>query len=193
MYDAAIVEAAKATPLGDSIEIVHEADKKIVDGATTWPVVLAAKNHFYEVAKAANPNVLVVNTITGWTAEPTSGRDLQRWGQIKADVLGIDADGINPTSGSYPNYESEIKAAVAFIKTFAGNGYRHWSVPEFGSRRMQTDATGVNRIAWALDYAAKFEAAGARSVDWYDYDMDGIGDAFSLQNEIDAWRSVVAN
>jgi hypothetical protein len=53
-YDTQIAAAAKGASAGDAIELVHEADKKIADGITTWPVVLAAKNHFHDVAKAAN-------------------------------------------------------------------------------------------------------------------------------------------
>lgn len=189
-YDAQIAAAAKATPAGDSIEIVHEADKKITDGNTTWPVVLAAKNHFYDVAKAANPNVLIANTVTGWTAEPTSGRNLAQWGQIKADILGIDCDGINPATGAYPNYDAEIAAAVAFVKTHAGNGYRNWAVPEFTAGRQASDTDGARRAAWSTDLAQKFRANQALYVDYFDYN-NTPNEALELPHEINSWKAFV--
>ncbi len=190
-YDAQIAAAAKATPAGDSIEIVHEADKKITDGNTTWPVVLAAKNHFYDVAKAANPNVLIANTVTGWTAEPTSGRDFERWGQVKADIVGIDCDGVNPATGAYPSYDAEIAAAVAFVKAHAASGYRSWAVPEFTAGRQAADTDGSKRIAWFQDVAAKFTANGARYVDYFDYN-NTPNEALELPDEIAAWKTFVS-
>jgi hypothetical protein len=188
-YDAQIAAAARATPAGDSIEIVHEADKKIINGNTTWPVVLAAKNHFYDVAKAANPNVLIADTVTGWTAEPESGRDLARWGQVKADILGIDADGVNPATGAYPSYDAEIAAAVAFVK--AAGSYRGWAVPEFTAGRQASDTDGSRRIAWMRDLAAKFRSSGAQYVDYFDYNHTPR-EALETPGEIAAWRALVS-
>lgn len=189
-YDAQIAAAAKGTPAGDSIEIVHEADKKITDGNTTWPVVLAAKNHFYNVAKAANPKVLIVNTVTGWTAEPASGRNFQQWGQIKADIIGIDCDGINPATGAYPNYDAEIAAAVTFVRTHGATGYKHWAVPEFTAGRQATDVDGSKRAAWMTELAHRFRENGALYVDYFDYN-NTPKEALEMPKEIAAWRAFV--
>jgi hypothetical protein len=192
-YDAAIAAAAKATPKGDVIEIVHEADHKITNGDTSFAVVLAAKNHFYTVAKAANPNVLIANTVTGWLTDPKSGGDFQRWGQVKADIIGIDCDGINPTSLPYPNYDDETKAGVAFVKAYAGNGYKYWAVPEFGAARMSGDASGTERVKWmAFNANNNFKANGALYVDWYDYSLSGHLLPLTLTNEINTWKTFVA-
>lgn len=189
--DAAITAMAKALNDGDVVEIIHEGDKKISDGVATWGPLLAGKNRFYDVVKAANPKVLVANTVTGWLTDPKSGKDVSIWGQIKADIFGIDCDGVNPTSLPYPNYDDEIATAVAFIKTYASNGYKYFAVPEFCATRMSVDADSVERVKWMNSYAAKFKANGALYVCWYDYDMS-VGNELTLTNEVNAWKALVA-
>ena len=189
-YDAQIAAAAEGTPAGDSIELVHEADKKITDGHTTWEVVLAAKNHFYDVAKAVNPDVLITNTVTAWTAEPTSGRDFERWGQIRADIIGIDCDGLNPATGDYPSYEAEVDAAVDFVESHSSAGYRYWAVPEFTAARQVSDTYGTKRAAWITDMAQEFRSNGALYVDYFDYNNTS-GEALELPSEIAAWKAFV--
>lgn len=189
-YDTQITAAAKGTMAGDVLEIIHEADKKITDGVATWGPVLAAKNHFYDVVKKANPDVLVANTVTGWLADPKSGNDFQRWGQIKADIIGIDCDGVNPKALPYPNYDGEIAAAVAFVKKYAANGYKYWSVPEFCATRMPVDPQSVERVKWMVTVTDKFKADKALYVAWYDYDMS-VGNELTLTNEINAWSTLV--
>ena len=189
-YDTQIAAAAEGTSAGDAIELVHEADKKIADGITTWPVVLAAKNHFHDVAKAANPDVLIVNTVTGWTADPMSGRNFEQWAEIRADIIGIDCDGINPATGAYPDYDAEIAAAVDFVENHAANGYDHWAVPEFTAGRQATDTDGSKRAAWLIEMANKFRDNGALYVDFFDYN-NTPREALEMPKEIAAWRSFV--
>lgn len=191
-YDDEIAAAARATRTGDVLELVHEADKKVSDGDTTWATVLAAKNRFYRVVKRANPRVLVANTLTGYTAEPASGRRLDRWARIKADILGIDCDGINPRTGPYPDYSDEVQAAVAFVTDHADRGYRYWSVPEFTAGRQPGDVDGTKRAAWIADTAAEFVRAGASYVMYFDYDNVGI-QQLTTPAEIATWRAIIAD
>lgn len=193
-HDAEITAAAKVTiPAGVTLvmEIVHEADLKVSNGSMTFATAVAAKSHFYDVVKQANPKVLVANTVTGWLADPASHNDFQRWGQVKADIIGIDCDGAQAKSLPYTNYDDEIKAAKAFVTTFAKNGYKYVSVPEWGTANLATDINGVDRVKWIMEYGAKFKAAGFLYVCWYDYHMVN-DDRLLLTNEINAFKSLVA-
>jgi hypothetical protein len=189
-YDADIAAAAKATPAGDVLELVHEADNKVRGGSITYATVKAAKNHFYDKVKAAKPSVLVANTVTGWLADPKSGLDVTQWGAIKADVFGIDNDGIHPSVLPYTNYDDEIATAVKFVSTYKANGYRYWAVPEFGCPRISTDTGGVARAKWMSAYGAKYKSSGALYADAYEYNSTANNE-LTTTAEVSAWKALV--
>lgn len=138
---------------GDAVEVWHEADKKVSDGAYSYPDLLARKNKFYDTVKRVRPDLLVVNTLTGWLLDPKSGKDPTRWGEVKADVLGVDCDGVRPSSLPYTNYEAETKSALEFIERFKANGYTLFAIPEFGCPRIVTaDPDGIERAKYHEAY-----------------------------------------
>lgn len=189
-FDEQVRQVARATPTGHVLEAWHESDKKVNDGAYPYDVAVAAKNRFYDLVKAENPDVLVANTITGWQAEPKAPHfaDLDRWGQVKADILGLDLDGIVPTKLPYPNFEDEVPVALAFLERHADRGYRHYAVPEFGAPRIDSvDRDGAARARWLEHYAQLFTETGALYVCLYEYDSTP-GYALTTAAEVDAWR-----
>lgn len=191
-YDAQITAMAKAAvPAGVTlvVEIVHEADLKVTNGSCTYETAVAAKSRFYDVVKKTNAKILVANTVTGWLADPASKNDFGRWGQVKADIIGIDCDGAQAKALPYTNYDAEIKAAKAFVKLFAANGYKYVAAPEWGTANLPTDINGVDRVKWIVEYGAKFQ--GFLYVCWYDYSMKN-DDRLTLTNEVNALKTLVA-
>lgn len=157
---------------GDCAEVWHEADKKVSDGAYTYEDLLARKNKFYDIVKKVRPGIRVVNTVTGWMMDPKSGKDPSRWGAVKADVFGIDCDGVRPTALPYTNYEAETKAALEFIEKYKANGYQWFAVPEYGCPRITaTDADGSKRALYH-DYYCNLWADSGKClyVTLYEYD-----------------------
>src|SRR5690606_32727525 len=144
-----IREVVRATPDGHVLEIWHESDKKVNDGLYSFQDIVAAKNRFYDVVKQENPKVLVANTVTGWLTDPKSKGDVDRWGQVKADIFGIDCDGVRPTKLPYTNYEDETARALKFIEDFDDMGYKWFAVPEYGCPRIiADDPDGVERAKY---------------------------------------------
>lgn len=184
--DAAITALAKATPAGDILEIWHEADLKVRKGTLDKTAVVAAKNRFYDLVKAANPHVLVATTYTGWLFEPKSGLDPQDWSGVRADLLGVDLDGISVTAPPYPDWSDEIPA----VKTCADQwGYAGWCVPELGAPRAGTgDTDGAIRAAWATACAKACD--GALYVAWFEYPTSPNYE-LTTTAEIAAWKTLI--
>ena len=191
--DSAITTAVNGARPGDVVEVWHEPDKKVTDGVDTYERLVAAKNYFFDKVKALRSDVLVCNTVTGWLFEPTrTGVDWRRWGAVKADIIGIDCDGIHPTKLPYTNYEGETTRARAFVEEFAHQGYRFYAVPEYGSSRISTDTDGAERAKayraqgerWKADPLCLFVAL-------YEYDPStAYTYRLTTQAELDAWRSL---
>lgn len=193
--DAEIATVVNGARDGDVLEVWHEADKKVTDGVDTYARLVAAKNYFYDKVKAINPEVLVANTVTGWLFEPTRNPapDWRRWGAVKADIIGVDCDGIHPTKLPYTDYTGETERARAFIQEFAANGYRFYAVPEYGSNRIPGDTDGVDRAKaytrhgemWAADPLCLFVTA-------YEYDpSSSYTYRLTTPAEIAAWKSLI--
>lgn len=184
--DAAVRAACVNLLPGDVVEVWHEADAKVKAGTLTFADVVARKNAFHDAVKRVRPDLVVANTLTGWTLDPKSRSDVDRWGQVRADLLGADCDGIH--SWPYPNYDDEIAAALAFLAKFPA--YSGWCVPEFGTSRQPEDADGSVRAAWAAGYGVKFAAAGAQHVPLYEYPST-VGNAFTTPAELAAWSALI--
>jgi hypothetical protein len=144
---------------GDCVEVWHEADKKVTDGILTYTDAVARKNAFYDTVKRVRPDLLVVNTLTGWLLDPKSKGDVERWAAVKADVLGVDCDGVRPTALPYTNYDDETRTALAFLEKHPT--YKWFSVPEFGCPRIPSaDPDGKLRAAYHQKYADLWAASG---------------------------------
>jgi hypothetical protein len=169
-YDAAIMAMLKPLPAGTVVEFMHELDAKVRAGSVTLAQGIAAKNHFYDVAKAANPGVLVWNTLTSWLFDPTSGLDPSAYAAVKCDGLGDDCDGINfPAKTTYYDYTN----AWAKFVTFAKAQGKPFSVPEFGAQRLTSDPDGTLHATWITRMGQMFAASGAKYVCFFDYPPEG--------------------
>ena len=106
--------------------------------------------------------------------------------------VGIDFDGINPSSsgGRYPF--SYFDAAFAKVPILKADGITTLLAPEFGSELATWDPTGSVRAAWITNYAAEFAADGFAQVDWFDNGKCGVGgyDLCDAPSKA-AWRAVI--
>jgi hypothetical protein len=187
--DTAVRNAVVNLKPGDMVEIWHEADKKVRDGVFSMTEAIARKNAFYEAVKRVRPDLLVANTLTGWEADPdnpTTRGNIDKWAQVKADVLGIDQDGAN--SWPYPDFKDEVPVVKKFVADF--EPYKKWTVPEFGAPARPEDPNDTVLASWMRDHATYFRDNGAYAVMWFDY--------FAANNyildspaELDAWRDMV--
>jgi glycerophosphoryl diester phosphodiesterase len=165
------------------LEILHEADHKVngAAGTGTYTVAqcIACKNKFYDVVKSVDSRFLVAATYTGYSFEINNTYNQDQWGPVKADILGIDLDGIHADPADvvngviqYPNYDSEPGVAKAFIDKWAANGYKWVAMPEWGTSRdgwydpdgkgplpsqhIGVDTTGTQRAAWIKKYGEQW-------------------------------------
>lgn len=189
--DTWVTSATKALLAGDGVEVWHEADAKVRKGQLTFTDVVARKNKFYDAVKRVRPDLRVVNTLTGQALSDYGKEEWQKWGVVKADLLGLDADGIHDTKAPLDiPYEDEIARVTLFLA--ANLSYTGWCVPEFGTSRPGWDSRGMERAAWAAKYAALFEAAGAVYVCLYDYESTP-GNRFVVASaEFDVWRGLTS-
>lgn len=187
--DAQIRAVAKATPAGHIIEIWHEADSKVRSGSIDKAKVIAAKNRFYDLVKAENPDALVCTTYTGWLFEPKSKLDPEEWADVKADLLGVDLDGIQ--SWPYVDYTDEIPRAADAARRW---GYAGWCVPELGMDIQPADTDGAARVEWIIKHARLLADAGAVYVAWFDYAMSAArtpGYQLHTPAEVAAWKALI--
>lgn len=167
--DAWVKQVTANLKPGDCVEVWHELDKKITDGVLTQADGEARKNKFFEVVARVRPDLLVVDTRTGWSLDPKSGKN-PRAIKVRAHVLGVDCDGVRPTKLPYTNYDGETTTALAMIAE--DNDYEWFAVPEFGCPRIPAeDPDGTKRATYHDVYAAKWKATGkCLFVTLYEYD-----------------------
>jgi hypothetical protein len=157
------------TPAGDIIEFYHEPDN---DGLSASGIadMIAAKNRLYEIKQQIKPSVLVAATMTGgFFANYTSESKRVPWYGLKADLVGLDADGVHDTTGPtyYMTYADEIAGVKAFMTH--GTTWKGWTVPEHGTSRQPWDTTGDARANWFTAQLKLFKDNGAYAVMLYDY------------------------
>lgn len=144
---------------GDCVEVWHELDKKITDKVLTQADGEARKNRFFDCVMRVRPDLLVVDTRTGWSFDPKSGKN-PRAIKVRAHVLGVDCDGVRPTKLPYTNYEAETATALAIIAE-DDNDYEWFAVPEFGCPRIPAaDPDGMTRAEYHDFYARTWKATG---------------------------------
>jgi hypothetical protein len=191
--DAAVQAACVNLRPGDVVEVWHEVDKKVRDGVFTRSEGVARKNAFFDCVGRVRPDLYVANTLTGWEfVNPATRGQIDGWADVKAHVIGADLDGINPTSGPYPDYRPNVAAVTGFLERAKAKGYRYWAVPEFNAKRQASDGDAARRTAWARDLAGAYDAAGALYVAWFDYSPDSDGlDTMTLPTEVASWQAIV--
>lgn len=199
--DSAITSMLNATPNGDIVEFYHEPDN---DGLTSTGIaeMIAVKNYLYDKAKAIKPGVLVAATFTGgfWASYGNDGTRDTWTSTLRADLLGLDADGVHDGTG--PTYDTSYSDEVANVKRYMTRHafkFPGWTVPEFGTSRQPWDTTGTPRANWFSTYAQVFADNGAYMVAVYDYDTSAhsaADDYNSLKTgtpEFTTWQGLVAS
>jgi hypothetical protein len=213
---AAVTAMVRSIPPADRprviLEAIHEGDEKVNRGAAAGysvPQVIAAKNRFADLVWAVDRNIKVAATYTGWLFDPDNPKHPDEWGTVKADVLGVDFDGIHATkvnadgTVAYPDYADEGARIRAFLTKWGGASghYRWWAVPEFGTSRdgklaLGADRDGTQRAAWIKAGADRFASTSfagspALYVAWYDYESTPGNVIVPGTPEFATWKAVI--
>jgi hypothetical protein len=197
--DSQIKALINRTMPGDIIEFYHEPDNDGLD-ATGVTNMIAAKNRLYSLVQQTKPSVHVAATMTGgFFANYTPESKRVPWYGLKADTLGLDADGVHDSTG--PTYDTSYVDEIAGVKAFmarnAANGWKYWTVPEFETSRQPWDTTGTPRADWLKAQARLFIDGGALAVMWYDYNTPehntptDYGQIYSGTPEYTAFQSII--
>ncbi|MGB3763172.1 MAG: hypothetical protein WA966_08115, partial [Ornithinimicrobium sp.] len=200
--DTQLISAFSDLQDGDMVEVWHESDVKYRKGADLTGM-LAMKNKFNDRVVALReagriPNLLTVNTWAGWSVDATSSVNPSNL-HARADLLGIDMDGIPTQNNFYPYAERQL--GDKFVSAYRAGGYTGWTVPEFSMPAVAVDPTHEKRIAWFQAQVAKLRqgvpAAGVpapRMIAWFDDDWASTAenDMLHSANEIAAWSELVA-
>lgn len=176
---------------GDVVEVWHEPDVKVREGVLDLAEVVERKNRFHDAVRQARPDLRVACTLSGWEADPANPRthgDLDRWSRVRADLLGLDLDGVHPEHLPYPDYHAEADGAVAFVAQHGG--YRGWCVPELGAPRIEGDTDGTARAEWLLVCGLMLDGADAAYVSLFEYPTVP-GYELTSKAELAAWGSFV--
>jgi hypothetical protein len=201
--EAQVIAACSNLRDGDLVEVWHEADVKYRKG-DDLAAMLAMKNQLHDrvvALRAAGriPKVLTVNTWAGWSVDSTSSVNPSNL-HCRADLLGIDMDGIPANDRFYPFVARQMGAK--FIAAYKAGGYVGWSVPEFCMAAVSTDPDHSKRVAWLTSevdtISQGIPAEGIPApvmIAWFDtggplapYEDNGL----TQPNEISAWSARVA-
>lgn len=175
--DEARVAAGFANAVdGDEVELTHELDSKVNKGMISLDDGIRLKAAFHATVDRLRDRgdlaaVNVVNTLTGWAADPKNSLtrgDVTRYMRVPAEILGVDFDGITP-GDTYPDFFDEVGTVAETLARTPG--YAGWKVPEFGAPRMPSDTTGQVRGRWMDAAFSAFSRTGCRSVEVYDYNL----------------------
>jgi len=201
--DAQLITAFANLRDGDLVEVWHESDVKYRKG-DDLAAMLAMKNQFHDRVVALRnagriAQVLTVNTWAGWSVDSTSGVNPSNL-HCRADLLGIDMDGIPANDRFYPFVARQMGAK--FVAAYKAGGYTGWSVPEFCMAAVPADPDHSKRVAWLTSevdtIAQGIPAQGVPApvmIAWFDtggplapYEDNGL----TQPSEITAWSARVA-
>jgi hypothetical protein len=142
--------------------------------------------------------VQTVNTWAGWSVDSTSSVNPANL-HARADLLGIDMDGIPAADNFYPFVARQM--STKFINAYKAGGYKGWTVPEFTMPAVAVDPTRAKRIAWFQSEVSKISqgvpSAGIpvpEMIAWFDTaGIIGETEKLAAANEIAAWSALVAD
>jgi PKD repeat protein len=182
-YDAQITASVTGLDVEHwRVEAIHELDTKYNNGQLSLTLGQQAKTKFYNVVKAANPGLLVVLTLQGYSfsnsnTSYTNGTTDSRYGAIPHDVIGLDVDGIQPpksANGDYIlPYPSLAGRATNAQKWMRDHGASRYAFPEWGVTTTCIDDPNNTTLAnsW-ISYYGQLWVAEPIAPDfacWYDY------------------------
>jgi hypothetical protein len=211
--DSQIKAATANLRAGDIVELWHESDVKYRTEAKTYGTAeaqrrltqrLTLKNQFHDSVvrlrrAGAIPRVRTCNTWAGWSVDSTSSvNPMTPSLHCRADLLGIDMDGIPASDTFYPYAERQMGAK--FVKAMTDGNYTGWTIPEFCMPAVPSDPTHQRRITWFRDQVAKIKLgvkanniAPPVAINWFDYPgIIGPEEMLTKANEITAWSTLVA-
>lgn len=149
-YDAALRHFFKTAPRDRAIywTYYHEPEPDILAGKFTAAQYRDAFRHIGAIAGSlCRSNLYPTLILTGWTADPASGRDWTTYypGDTYISVLGWDP--YNQAVGVPARYRTpeEVFGDVVRISTGAG---KPWAVTETGTARTKADKSGRGRARW---------------------------------------------
>lgn len=130
---------------------IHEPEPLIDSGRFTAAQYRAAWTRLENLAdEACKPNMFSTLILTGWTAEPASGRDYRTYDAGK-DVIDVLAwDPYNGATDKDRDYYESIEDFLAPAVRVSVQDGRPWGIAETGSRLVPGDP-GQGRAAWLED------------------------------------------
>lgn len=168
----------------------HEPEPEIMAGRYTAEEFRRAWRHIDAIARATgNPRLHATLILTGFTADPVSGRDWRTYfaGRDWVDVLAWDV--YNNANGTPTTYGDPASTFGAVVAASRASGLP-FAIAEMGSARTRDDPSGAARAEWLRRCGEYLRAQGAVFVTYFDSLRDGD---FLLDDpaSIAAWQALV--
>lgn len=191
MTEASVRAACINLLEGDVVTVEHEADVKRLSGGSQADLDarMALQDEFHRLVKIVRPDLLTSCVLAAWRfRQEATGTQAPEPYLTDADLLGVDLDGVNSlTAASYYDFRQMLpRTRQVADRDYGGR----WTCPEFGWPRLNNDPNGTGRVAAINAQTPAILAAGAYSLEWFDYPTVP-GYTLTLTNERAAWQSFV--
>ncbi|MFN7150219.1 MAG: hypothetical protein ACK4V6_12160 [Microthrixaceae bacterium] len=189
--DARLLEHFGEAPTGSPIfwSYFHEPELHIDDGEFSAEEYRAAWRHLSElVGSLCRPDLFPTLILTGWTADPDSGRDWRDYYPGDDHISVLAWDPYNSAMRVPTEYLTPFQLNAPVIAASTDSG-KPWGIAETGSMLVPGD-NGIGRAAWLNATGRFLNERGAVFVAYFQSTRDGD---FKLADEpsIAAWRSWV--
>lgn len=168
----------------------HEPDAKIAAGMFTKADYRAAFRHVVEIAGSlCRDNLFPTLILTGWAADPSSGRDWRDYYPGDDFVSVMSWDPYNSATTKPTKYVDPTTLYAHVLRESKEIG-KPWGIAETGSARVAGDEGGSQRAVWLNKVGAYFEKNGAAYVTYF---QSTNTQDFELRDaqSIKAWRAWV--
>lgn len=170
---------------------VHEPEVLEREGALDPVEYRKAFRHVAQIAGSlCRDNLFPAMILTGWTADPRSGRDWRTYYAGDEYVSLIAWDPYNSASKTPTRYAEPERLFRHVVEASEESG-KPYGIAETGSERISGDEAGTGRAAWLDRAAAWFAANDAQFVTYFQSTRNGN---FVLLDtpSVDVWSSWVA-
>lgn len=193
-HDARILNHFRTAPVGGPVfwSYFHEPEPHIDAGTFTAEGYREAWRHLANlVATLCRTDLLPTLILTGWTADPASGRDWRDYypGDDFISVVAWDAYNSATTTPTRYTPPEELFEPVLRLSREIG---KPWGIAETGSVLVPGDEDGAGRAAWLTALGDHLAAEGAAFVTYFQSTRDGD---FKLTDpaSVTAWRQWVSD